>query len=101
VALLISINPLAQMEILRGFCTVLKEHSQNSRNILAMQINQIESNNARDAVLTSCILDQQHLEFGLSWFESNPGQHPQLSGVYPVSDGEIVYHPFSDVWSVH
>jgi hypothetical protein len=100
-ALLVTINPLDQQKILRGISTVLTSHSQNSRNILAMQINQIESNKARDAVITSCVMDQQHLEFGLSWFESNPGQHPQLSGVYPLVDGEIVYHPFSDVWSVH
>ncbi len=100
-ALLVTINPLDQQKILRGISTVLTDHSQNSRNILAMRFAQIESNNARDAVLTSCIEDHQHLEFGLSWFESNPGQHPQLSGVYPLKDGELVFHPFSDVWSVH
>jgi hypothetical protein len=100
-ALLVTINPLEQLKILRGFCTVLTDHSQNSRNIFAMRLRQLEAEHLRDAVLTSCVVEQQHLEFGLSWFESNPGQHPQLSGFYPVSDGEIVYHPFSDVWSVH
>jgi len=100
-ALLVTINPLDQQRILRGFCTVLTEHSQNSRNILAMRLRQLEAEQLRDAVLTSCVEDHQHLEFGLSWFDRDPGQHPQLSDFYPLRDGEIVYHPFSDVWSVH
>ena len=100
-ALLFTINPLEQTQILNGFCTVLSEHSQNSRNIFVMRLRQLESEQLRDAVFTSCVVDQHNVEFGISWFDRNPGQHPQVSGFYPVGDGELVYHPFNDVWSVH
>ena len=100
-ALLMTINPLEQSQILNGFRTVLSGHSLNSRNILALRFTQLQSDTGRDAVLTSCTESRQHLEFGLSWFEHKPGQHPHLSGSHPVARGELVYHPYNDVWSIH
>lgn len=100
--LLITTNPTAQMQIMNGICCVMTTHSENSRRFFRHRLELLAGEDGLQAVLTSCIQDRQHIEFGLCWYPGNGSDdHPQHNGHGPARAGELVYQPFSDLWSIH
>lgn len=104
-ALLISTNPFAQQEILRGMLRVFTRHTPGSRQSFADRIEYLSSINNLDVVITGYFHRTDQPEFGLSWFQKGKARyehlHPLAREDSPFMAGGLVFHGFDETWGVH
>jgi hypothetical protein len=105
-ALLISPNPVAQEEILKGFCQIMTEHSEHSRKAFRDRLKILSDTPPDlDVVIVNYSGNGGHPEFGLFWHRTSdePDQHAQPSekNQRPYMVGGLVFHAYNDTWGVH
>ena len=106
-ALLISTNRCAQEEILGGLIKVSLEHSGQSTQTLIQALDHLRARDDLDVVLTGFYESRSPYqpEFGLAWFRKKDGSasylHPGFLPQNALMIGGLVYHVYSDRWSIH
>ena len=105
-SLLLSPNPDAQEEILKGFCQILTEHSEHSREAFRDRLKFLSDTPPDlDVVIVNYSGNGGHPEFGLIWHRTSeePDQNACSSegNQRPYMVGALVFHNFNDSWGVH
>ena len=105
-ALLMSHNPDAQEEIIKGFCKVMTEHSEQSRKAFRGRLKFLaDTPPTLDVVIANYTENCGAPEFGLTWRRTSqePDQHACSSerSQRPYMVGGLVFHAHSDTWGVH
>ncbi|EFI34097.1 hypothetical protein Dthio_PD1437 [Desulfonatronospira thiodismutans ASO3-1] len=102
-ALLITTQPYAQQEIIRGITRVICEHSPNSRRKFQEKLHNLAALPSTDVVITGYTEGFSHPEFTLAWYRQNgnPDLHPLERQEGPFMVGVMVFHDFEDCWCTH
>ncbi len=104
-ALLLSPNPVAQEEILKGFCQIMTEHSEHSRKAFRDRLKFLSDTPPDlEIVIVNYSGNGGHPEFGLIWHratEEPDQQHPHEEYHRPYMVGGLVFHSYNDSWGVH
>jgi len=105
-ALLISTNPDAQEEIIKGFCQIMTEHNEHSRKAFRHRIKFLSDTPPElDVVLVNYSENGGNPEFSIFWHRTSeePDQNACSSegNQRPYMVGALVFHNFNDSWGVH
>jgi hypothetical protein len=105
-ALLLSPNPDAQSEIIKGFCQIMTEHSEHSRKAFRHRLNFLaDTPPDLDVVMVNYSGNGGHPEFGLIWRRTSEGPDQNAcsseGNQRPYMVGGLVYHSYSDTWGIH
>lgn len=105
-SILLSINSDAQQEILEGLVNITSDHSEKSKKSLIEKLKNLASRQDMDIVITGYRISKNlhQTEFSLAFFKKTEGgkeYHPQYHPQNVLMIGGLVYHKYTDSWSVN